>query len=61
MFNVSRAVLLVVGFFASVLLLTSLAFNFFPGWALAVIIGIYVAVAMINRRSGPVVQRSRQA
>jgi hypothetical protein len=55
MFNVSRAVLLVVGFFASVLLLTSLAFNFFPGWALAVIIGIYVAVAMINRRSGPVV------
>jgi hypothetical protein len=55
MFIVSRAVLLVVGFFASVLLLTSLAFSFFPGWVLAVIIGIYVVVAMIKRRSSPVV------
>ena len=55
MFNVSRTVLLIAAFFAGVLLLTSLAFSFFPGWVFAILIGIYVVVATIKRRSGPVV------
>lgn len=53
MFNVSRTALLWVALFAVALLIVSLAASFFPGWVLAILLGVYVVVALIKQPSNP--------
>lgn len=57
MFNVSRTVLTVIAVIAAALLVFSLAASFFPGWVAAIVLGVYVLVALIKQRSGRVENR----
>ena len=54
MFSVSRTVLIVVALIAIALLIVSLAASFFPGWVVAILLGIYVVAALIKQRSSTV-------
>jgi hypothetical protein len=50
MFSVSRTVLAVIATIAVALLIFGLLESFFPGWVAAILLGIYVVVALIKQR-----------
>jgi hypothetical protein len=53
--NVSRNILLVLAVVAIGLLIFSLVASFFPGWVVAIVLGIYVVVALRKQRRGAAV------
>ena len=54
MFNASRKTLLALALSAVALLIVGLAASLFPASVLAIIIAVYIVVAMIKQRSNPV-------
>jgi hypothetical protein len=52
MFNVSHTVLLLLAVIAVAMLIFSLIASFFPGWVVAIALGIYVVVALRRQRRG---------